>query len=432
MKEETYLIRLITEKIESGSTSWKVQSSGRKSLDNRNWELYRDPGHLKSDVTAAAVRLQEEGLVTIDWECGHSGESIEKLWFRLEEKDRFFERYRRESDPDFIPKYQKLQRYTDCFQTQLEKARTPWIQTYYRELLKSAGKGQPWQKLARAEEYIPYFEGLDEISTSWDKSVFAEKYLGGAKNFTDSARSYVIGRARQFCETITEDMDDTEVLCGIGIKEHSQYLYLKGELRIRLLDRSGNLQPVNTGVWTYGTVLNSETMEHMELEPVQPQIRRIIVFENKTNFVMAPYEEGTLYLFGHGHFSPKEKAILRRLYEILEAESGKPAEYFHSGDLDYGGIRIFLCEKKQVFPKLKPLQMDETTHGEFEQMGYPMKPETVKLLRNMEVEGKTLKALREKLLETSVGIEQESFLVRKMEELERKEGNIVYEINDCI
>ena len=50
-----------------------------------------------------------------------------------------------------------------------------------------------------------------------------------------------------------------------------------------------------------------------ELEPEQPQIQKVIIFENKMNFVMAPYEEGTLYLFVGGYPGPKVCRILHKV-----------------------------------------------------------------------------------------------------------------------
>ena len=49
--------------------------------------------------------------------------------------------------------------------------------------------------------------------------------------------------------------------------------------------------------------------------------KKVIIFENKMNFVMAPYEEGTLYLFVGGYPGPKVCRILHKLNKISKKET---------------------------------------------------------------------------------------------------------------
>ena len=86
-------------------------------------------------------------------------------------------------------------------------------------------------------------------------------------------------------------------------------------------------------------------------------------------------------------------------------------EVFHSGDMDYGGIRIFEYIQKHIFPGIKPLQMDVETYEKYEEYAKTISKETMEKLEKVNVP--LLEELKEKLLETGNGIEQESFLIEE-------------------
>ena len=110
----------------------------------------------------------------------------------------------------------------------------------------------------------------------------------------------------------------------------------------------------------------------------------------------------------HGYFSPLEREFLKKLQRVIE---GKDVEVFHSGDMDYGGIRIFEYIQKHIFPGIKPLQMDVETYEKYEEYAKTISKETMEKLEKVNVP--LLEELKEKLLETGKGIEQESFLIEE-------------------
>ena len=54
-----------------------------------------------------------------------------------------------------------------------------------------------------------------------------------------------------------------------------------------------------------------------------------------------------LYIFCHGYFSPKEVRFLQMLMKTAPEE----IQCYHWGDMDYGGIQIFLYNEKEYFSK---------------------------------------------------------------------------------
>ncbi|MBE5990522.1 MAG: hypothetical protein E7250_22690, partial [Paenibacillaceae bacterium] len=91
--------------------------------------------------------------------------------------------------------------------------------------------------------------------------------------------------------------------------------------------------------------------------------------------------------------------------------------FYHTGDLDYGGIRIFEFIRKQIFPRLKPLQMDEKTWEKYSKYGYPLEQSKLDKLNTMlnagKIKDRDLQNLAGLIIQTGTGIEQESFLFKE-------------------
>lgn len=128
---------------------------------------------------------------------------------------------------------------------------------------------------------------------------------------------------------LDENMSAQDILPQILIEEYGAMLNIKGSLNISL-----NGKEIDFGNMIYGCELNSDTLKYAEISNNQ-SIKKIITVENKANFMSMPYEEGTLLIFSHGYPSPLERKFLSGLYQILKEQS---VEYYHTGDLDYGGI----------------------------------------------------------------------------------------------
>ena len=148
------------------------------------------------------------------------------------------------------------------------------------------------------------------------------------------------------------------MLSQVYLEEYAQELAVKGNLMISLKENE-----ISLADFCYGTVLNTETLRHAVI-PANQKIQKIVTVENKANYVSMPYEEGTLIVFSHGFFSPLECEFLRRLLAVLPE-----VKFYHTGDLDYGGIRIFRHIREHICPEVRPLQMDADWYDRYVQIG---------------------------------------------------------------
>ena len=162
---------------------------------------------------------------------------------------------------------------------------------------------------------------------------------------------------------------------------------------------------IDTSQNQYGTVINSQTLERAFPVSIKG-VQRIVTIENKANYEEMKYREDTLYLFCHGFYSPKERIFLKRLMEVAEGE----IQYFHWGDMDMGGIRIFRFNKKNIFPKLKPYKMDREAFQEALERGAGIPLEEKKKEKLEKLNAGELEELKKCILEKGVEIEQEILL----------------------
>ena len=206
----------------------------------------------------------------------------------------------------------------------------------------------------------------------------------------------------QYSPLVEEGMTADDILRVHGIKTYSQTLEWKGSLIYRI----GNGSPIDSSVNIFGTVINAQTLEQA-VPSAAPGIRRIMLIENKANYESMDFRESTLYIYCHGFFSPKELKFLSALTEIADEN----IEYLHWGDMDLGGIRIFLYNQRKLFPGLKPYRMDEENYKAAVEggAGIPLKKEKKEKLQKLDAG--CLENLKMLILENEMEIEQESLLL---------------------
>ena len=167
--------------------------------------------------------------------------------------------------------------------------------------------------------------------------------------------------ALKYSPLYEEGMSDDEILAAHGILSYSQTLEWKGAVEYCLINQNGIVseEKIDTSANYYGTVLNAQTLEHAR--PIlKNSVEKIIVIENKANYESMEYNPKILYIFCHGYFSPKEVRFL----QMLMGTAPKEIQCYHWGDMDYGGIQIYIYNEKNIFPELIPWEMDVASYEE--------------------------------------------------------------------
>ena len=389
-REKDYLVRRILDKIESSSVDWLENASGNRSLKIQQEDFNRAG---KSELLEEARMLEQRGLIQIKWL--EYGNDIEKITYCLKQAEQFYEL------SGLTPKCERIQEERQTLCKWSKQAQTGWLKAYYEDQAASLEKGKQSPDLSKyGEQLFTCLDALEKLREPVYQRVFSVAVLGSTKVFENVLRTRVVSILSAYHSDVDEAMNDKEILSQVYLEEYAQELAVKGNLKIILKGKE-----ISLADFCYGTVLNTKTLRHAEV-PAGQNIRKIITVENKANYVSMPYEEETLIIFSHGFFSPLECEFLRKLLAVLP-----DLEFYHTGDLDYGGVRIFRHIREHVCPRVRPLSMDADQYDHYIQYGYEIKPETLKKLEDMRGTEPLMEELIEHMIKGKMGIEQECFLI---------------------
>ena len=415
-------------------TKQKIQSLSRYIIEKAECDSYRagtrsKQWHIEADqklldaVGGRSVLLRQAG--ELEKLTGISGKIIVKWKAVRTEIEKIT------VSPDAIPLLCQVEQIEDPRERQLSQmelteswksrvAQADWLIPYYDHILERLNSGKLVKDVPgledplfflflnkTAEEREPLYRRAfsAQVCTTWNGIVQtkqSESKITPTKRFEKIYQSAVLSVLKQYSPLYEEGMSDEELLTAHGILTYAQTLEFKGAVSYRIDDGPA----ISTAAQIYGTMFNKQTLENAV--PISiVGIRQIMTIENKANYEKMQFRPDTLYIFCHGFFSPLERKFLSRVVEL----AGTDTEYFHWGDMDYGGIRIFKFLQKNLFPKLKPWKMDVTDYKMALQMGASISLETDKRERFEQMDAGVLTPLKEAILKNGKEIEQELLLL---------------------
>ena len=284
---------------------------------------------------------------------------------------------------------------------------------YCNHVLEQLNKGNT-KELSKAEdeEFLKCLKALADLKEPEWKRVFSSKVFEKKNDITPSKvfeRIYqgAVIEALKYSPQYDEGMSDDEILAAHGILSYFQTLEWKGAVEYCLTDRSGiaSEEKIDTSSNYYGIVLNAQTLEHA-VPTLRNDVEKIIVIENKANYESMEYDPKVLYIFCHGYFSPKEIRFLQMLMKTAPNE----IQCYHWGDMDYGGIQIFLYNEKNIFQNLIPWKMDVLSYEDALKNGKGIKLNSEKKKKLEALNAGQLEALKQCILESEMEIEQEMLI----------------------
>lgn len=415
-------------------TKQKIQSLSRYIIEKAECDSYRagtrsKQWHIEADqklldaVGGRSVLLRQAG--ELEKLTGISGKIIVKWKAVRTEIEKIT------VSPDAIPLLCQVEQIEDPRERQLSQmelteswksrvVQADWLIPYYDHILERLNSGKLVKDVPgledplfflflnkTAEERKPLYRRAfsAQVCTIWNgiaQTKQSESKITPTKRFEKIYQSAVLSVLKQYSPLYEEGMSDEELLTAHGILTYAQILEFKGAVSYRIDDGPA----ISTAAQIYGTMFNKQTLENAV--PISiVGIRQIMTIENKANYEKMQFRPDTLYIFCHGFFSPPERKFLSRVVAL----AGTDTEYFHWGDMDYGGIRIFKFLQKNLFPKLKPWKMDVTDYKMALQMGASISLETDKRERFEQMDAGVLTPLKEAILKNGKEIEQELLLL---------------------
>ena len=415
-------------------TKQKIQSLSRYIIEKAECDSYRagtrsKQWHIEADqklldaVGGRSVLLRQAG--ELEKLTGISGKIIVKWKAVRTEIEKIT------VSPDAIPLLCQVEQIEDPRERQLSQmelteswksrvAQADWLVPYYDHILERLNSGKLVKDVPgledplfflflnkTAEEREPLYRRAfsAQVCTIWNgiaQTKQSESKITPTKRFEKIYQSAVLSVLKQYSPLYEEGMSDEELLTAHGILTYAQTLEFKGAVSYRIDDGPA----ISTAAQIYGTMFNKQTLE-IAIPISIVGIRQIMTIENKANYEKMQFRPDTLYIFCHGFFSPPERKFLSRVVAL----AGTDTEYFHWGDMDYGGIRIFKFLQKNLFPRLKPWKMDVTDYKMALQMGASISLEADKRERFEQMDAGVLTPLKEAILKNGKEIEQELLLL---------------------
>lgn len=307
-------------------------------------------------VNSTVQGLADSGIVDFEWMKFERDNIIDRAWLCL---DRVSDAYQ---EAGRVPKKDKADLVLKTIREYLPHIKQPWIENF----LKSAEDG-----IDNKKSITPYFPGdtdtalamLDALKAidhlegeECPERVFSIKCFGSSKYFERHIKKRLARIIRQYLMDEKDSIEvpaDDEMLAQVGIVKVFEQVEFCGDVLGRLYGK-----PADFSVFRHGIAINSRTAKDLEITGID-RVERILFIENKTNYmeyVLKEKKNNELVIFHGGFYSPVKGEFFNKVYEAGK-KSGM--QFYHWGDIDIGGFRMFKRLKENIIPELKPHLMDK-------------------------------------------------------------------------
>ena len=354
------------------------------SLSQEKWLEQRLERPEEKGLFLAAIReLQNQGLIDFSWVKFEEGNLVEQIWLIPEETaiDACYRRLGRVPAREkaaglgrLIEEYRgkleavsPLARFLAQYQAQLQKTRQ--IRSFFTE------------DLALDEDILRCLVFMEQNQGEQMERLMSAALYGDSKYFERNLKSKVLSILRHLKKQENEEVpSDDELLGEKGIVRWPEILEFTGPISVTLEDGSA----IDYASQRYGAYVNSETVKRIRTVKTAG-LRRVLFIENKANYIWYITEnrrEDQLVLYHGGCYSPVKGLWFRKVYEGSRKNPG--IAYFHWGDIDAGGFRMFSRLQREIIPELKPYRMDRDTLKAFRGQAMEIQSEAyLKLLEDM-------------------------------------------------
>lgn len=349
-------------------------------------------------INEAVCKLDEKGYIHYEWMRGQDNHILSRAWLNFEKTDEIYKYLNRESKRDVILSA------VDELSNEIKKVNTEWILRFYgdtSEYMKSRMKFDillPEDKSRRKDIY----KLLSFIDSNTDSAlkerVFSEKCFGDSKYFENNLKSVLLSILRKY---VGSDLNDSELLRTIGITKYPEQLEMSGNIAVN---------SSNMGVLKNGFCIYSSDIDGVKLS-IDKSVSRIITIENRANYFsyLKSRTSNEIVIFHGGQYSPAKKKL------FLAALNAMPqnCQWYHWGDIDFGGFSMLLRLRKEICPSILPFRMDKHELERYKKYTLPFNNEYSEKLKRL-YKSKLLEDCRGCLgymIKNKIRLEQEAMLI---------------------
>ncbi len=366
------------------------------------WYWESEQPYLKKAIHQVVDGLAKQGIIFYKWRPFEKGNLLDCAWLNLEKIELAY------SEIGRIPKKNKVKGVAEEIEHLLSKVTQDWIKNFLNDCLKELKEKKDFPVLlpvakGERELLLRTFIGLENKKDNvFLERVFSLKYLGHSKIFQREVKGRLARIAGQYLLKNPELTED-EIILELGIEKTSEEVLVWGAISFLYGDKE-----IDYADFPFGGVIDTKYLQKMKLCSVKAS--KIITIENKANFhflVNRGLADSNLLVYLGGFPGPQKRSFLASLYKLNPTVS-----FYHWGDIDLGGFRIFDTLRK-VIPKIEPLFMDEVTLLKYKNYCEELEDNYVKRLEKLldKKEYETFWPVIKLMLKEKIRLEQEALLV---------------------
>ncbi len=385
------------------------QKSSRRTMLKIDTRSFPDYYHVSDSsyrllFNSEAQQLEQENLIALDWEKFNVGEYLERIALNEDNLDDIYDLLERRSKKE-------LYRSTAKIMEKWSKSAPPELEHFYSSIRADLDQLKTLPvpiKPGREEELIQVLQGLHAFfeprKSEIPKRLLSVRLYGNSKRWQELERPLVEILKTYYLNNYEASEDKAEILAEKGIVDNPTHINLSGPLII-----STKRGRVDLSAFYPDLGLSSEMAKEIQVEACAAEA--VVTVENKTSFYHYLYNApaGHLVLYLGGYHNPPRRELLQKLYHYLQ-DNNPRANFYHWGDLDFGGITIWynLVKKTGIF--FQPMYMDVDTYLKHLDQGQPFDEnysyKLEQLLTNPDL--KIFHPLIQKMLEHKMRLEQEA------------------------
>ena len=337
-------------------------------------------------------QLQEKGLVQIIWKDKKANHIIQKVRLNVENLNSAYTYAKR------TPKSEQVRLNMEMLEKFKGQTESKVCRKFIEYLLDRFRENKSVKEFMQVDELtenrnLLYAVQAVELN---ERQLYVREF--SILNFQDSkAFERLLGKVNRVFSRFDEtykSKDVTEWLAELNIYQTPNFVYLKGNIKIRIKDQEMNLSGLYHGLGISGEDINQ--IEILE----SAQIEKIITIENLTTYFRWQ-ENGSLIIYLGGYHNAVRRRLLHKIYKIFPN-----AGYYHFGDIDAGGFEIYkdLCDKTGI--PFRMYHMGLEVLKKYECYGKKLTENDRKRLENMQEKNELCDVIAY-MLQQDVKLEQE-------------------------
>lgn len=308
----------------------------------------------KAEIMRAARSLEDAGHIRIEWIKGEKDSVIKEIILCPEGMDNLY------NIAGIRPKSDEISVFGDHLTEVKERLFKIGLKDTVEEWIALLGVKRLSAVLPKDEEIrtacLNALSGLADLSDDMDERMFSLRYLGNSKAFGGKVKAATARVLRLSSHGgVEQEETDAETLEKFGVLETGSDFHIAGPIKLLLANGMLDVNVAKGGLAisiadvkdARATTIHADTLLSVENLAVFREILR------------RGLPERVILLYSGGFYSQRKLRLIGNIRDAM-VNSGTNARFFHWGDIDLGGIRIFL-HLKNTIPELRPYNMDSKT-----------------------------------------------------------------------